>query len=73
MSQLGMIKEGGYLQETKAGVLEVIVDSDHKVMMQMSLPEFGATNSEKRIAESLNPDESKIDAPSYRYKSFRQG
>lgn len=62
MSQLGMIKEGGYLQETKAGVLEVIVDSDHKVMMQMSLPEFGATIAKREIAESLNLDESKIDA-----------
>jgi PhzF family phenazine biosynthesis protein len=49
----GMIKEGNYTQETKAGLLKLDVRKDI-VFMQQKLPEFLELPSQKKIADSLN-------------------
>ena len=65
MSKLGMITEGKYSQETKAGKLSVRTDDCNKVMMQQPLPMFGDTLPSSEIAASLRlpPDALERDIP----------
>lgn len=60
MLSLGHIKAGNYLQETKAGVLNVEVNENFSIMMNQTLPSFYEIINKKEIADSLNITESSI-------------
>lgn len=52
----GIVKPGKYKQETKAGVLEVLIDDDGTIFMDQNTPEYHEIVDKKIIAESLNID-----------------
>jgi PhzF family phenazine biosynthesis protein len=54
MAERGIIKPGNYLQETRAGVLNVEVTPDHLIMMDQAKPEFYEVIDKNEIADSLN-------------------
>lgn len=54
LSKLGIIAEGKYSQETKAGKLSIQIDDRHKIMMQQPLPLFGDILPSSEIAASLH-------------------
>lgn len=54
LSNKGYINPGKYLQETKAGILNVEVKEDLSVMMEQNVPIYNDIISKKEIAESLN-------------------
>lgn len=49
----GLIKQGNYSQETKAGVLNIEISEKEVVFMDQPLPEFFQTIDKKEIADSL--------------------
>jgi PhzF family phenazine biosynthesis protein len=56
-----VIFEGKYLQITRAGNLEIIIDSQNKVFMEQKLPEYlNVINDRMVIANSLNINESDL-------------
>jgi PhzF family phenazine biosynthesis protein len=55
LRQEGKIKDGDYTQETKAGVLKLMV-SPERVMMQQPCPVFGETLTKKELASCFNSD-----------------
>lgn len=54
LNKNNLIKVGTYLQETKAGILEVSIYEDGSIMMQQSNPKFFECVSKKEIAKTLN-------------------
>lgn len=54
LSALGIIKNGVYNQETKAGILRVEINEDLSVMMNQTIPEFYDILDKREIADSLN-------------------
>jgi PhzF family phenazine biosynthesis protein len=57
----GIIKAGNYTQETKAGVLNVDVQSDGTVLMEQTLPYYGDILPRDEISSSLNMESSLLD------------
>ena len=54
MAERGIIKLGNYLQETRAGILNVEVTPGHLIMMDQAKPEFYEVIDRNEIADSLN-------------------
>ncbi len=54
MFTLGLINSGNYVQETKAGILNVEVMGDSSVMMNQTKPNFFEIVNKQEVAESLN-------------------
>lgn len=57
--QLGILRAGRWVQETKAGVLQVLVEADGKVLMEQAAPEMTEIIGREQIAASLglSPEE----------------
>jgi PhzF family phenazine biosynthesis protein len=51
--QLGVIKEGVYTQETKAGLLSVKIQTGGQVLMEQAAPLMGSVYSAESVAKSL--------------------
>lgn len=54
MAERGIIMQGVYSQETRAGVLNVEVKDDHLIMMDQATPSFYEVVDKTEIADSLN-------------------
>jgi PhzF family phenazine biosynthesis protein len=54
MAERGMIEPGVYKQETRAGVLNVEITTDHLIMMDQAKPQFYEVIDRGEIADSLN-------------------
>lgn len=57
MAKEGLIKEGKYTQETKAGILGIEVLADGTIFMNQNVPEFSETIDRSELAECLNISE----------------
>jgi len=57
MAKKNLLKSGTYIQETKAGILNLEVQDDNTIFMNQNLPQFFDEIDKKEIAESLNVPE----------------
>ncbi len=60
MASLGMLKQGKYKQETKAGILGIEIKEDNFIMMNQAVPVFSELPDKDEIADSLNVKVSQI-------------
>lgn len=54
LRQKGLIGEGGYTQETGAGILGLEIGAEGNIMMEQTCPVYGETAGREEIADSLN-------------------
>lgn len=60
MSNLNLLKQGKYKQETRAGILGIEIHNDSFVMMDQSIPVFSEVIDKDEVADSLNISTSQI-------------
>ena len=60
LHKIGKITIGKYKMETKAGILEIEVTDDGKILMQQPLPAFYGDVKRAEVAESLNISKDKL-------------
>lgn len=58
LKDLGTVRLGKYTQETRAGVLPIIIRENGMIFMEQKLPEYGEVIDSELICESLNIDKS---------------
>ncbi len=54
MASLGFLKPGTYKQETKAGILGIVIKEDNSIMMNQPVPVFSEIINKDELADSLN-------------------
>jgi PhzF family phenazine biosynthesis protein len=60
LAKMGIIKEGKYMQETKAGILDIELHEDGKIFMTQNPPRFFERADRKNVVRCLNISEKQL-------------